>query len=951
MFSTRRTNSVWTTRPNRAIFTLVRHDSGNLHSGRRGNFLQEAGLSFLAIFLLCQKLVSSSAEVVFQDYFTQPAGDITNSKPWIDVQGNGWQTGGAASQLVLDGSGHVYNGAASAGTAAGVPLIPIGPHGSLTASASVKLPTNSAEWVGLGFASSNQFLAETGSGSGPWLQALGNGTMTLYGGTGLSNAATVPNAFTNTGNLVQVFLTCDNFNATASAGIIGNSGTNFIFNQWPLTNSAGAIAPHYLVLQMSTNLTTPTARWASAVSVDWIPRPPPMLALPSPVQQTNFVGNPGTNDILLIQNAFNTVSNSTIPTEIRFNAGATYVISNSSLTAGIPDALNHATNVLVNGNGCKILVINPRIGFMSVNQCSNVIVENFSVDYDPLPYTQGVVTHNFYTNTPSELAIEFQVDAGYPTPTNANYIDANASSIGRRWGTVMDPTNPGRGADDSFAACLYTNVVQTNANGAFKVYLQYLNQAKSIPPGATWHMISRWNGSSDFYTFNSYQVTWLNNTNYAGAGLSYGGAYCPLVCEIGAQILLGPPPTNATAPRLRTSNADGGYFGETRIGPWVEGCNFTGLSDDCANPYLAPFIVTNLPVQPTNTLAIYANGNGTEPVQLLPYQAQVGDEVLFMNATNGLVFDRATITAVNLPNVTFDHAVSNIVTGTYDTNTLLLDETLDSSAVYLNNQFSNSRQHGIYCRANNTLIAHNTISGLEMSAIAGFPAMTPTFLNLFAPTNVVILDNIFSDCSYSEPAISNAIPTAEPAFALVEFHQASINSDYVTNDLQISGLRILYNAFLNWRRAPISLHNVTDVHVIGNYFGPPITNDNLIPLTNDVIADLWASDYPNLRFTNNVNATTITSTKTINEDGTNTAVANAFQLPSAPKLTVCLAGSNALVSWVSPSPGFVLQQIGKLNGTNWSDVAGAPALAGGSNNVIVSAKMDGTNQFFRARQR
>jgi hypothetical protein len=890
-------------------------------------------------------------EIIFQDFFTSPTGNLTNSTPWIDVQGNGWQTGGAVSQLFLDGSGHIYNAATNAGAVAGVPLIPIGPHGTFTASAQLLLPTNSIEWAGLGFASSNAFLSSPTSGSGPWLQVLGNGTMVLYGGAGLNNAVTVTNAFTNQGSPFQVFLTCDHFHATASAGTIGNGGTNFIFNRWPLTNSAGAIAPHFLVLQMSTNLTTPTARWATAVSVDWFPRPLPMLTLPSPVQQTNFVGAPGTNDILLIQNAFNAVSGSTTPTEIRFNTGATYIISNSSLTSDIPDVLFHATNVLVNGNGCKILVTNPRIGFMSVNQCSNVIVANFAVDYDPLPYTQGVVTHNFYTNTPSELAIEFQVDAGYPAPTNANYIDANANSIARRWGTVMDPTNLGRGADDSFTSCLYTNVVQTNANGAFKVYLQYLNQAKSIPPGATWHMISRWNGSSDFYTYASYQVTWRNNTNYAGAGLSYGGAHCPLVCEIGDQILLGPPPTNATAPRLRTSNADGGYFGETRIGPWVEGCNFTGLSDDCANPYLAPFIVTNLPVQPTNTLAIYANGNGTEPVALLPYQAQVGDEVLFMNATNGMIFDRATITAVSLPLVTFDHAVSNIVTGTYDTNTLLLDETLDSSAVYLNNQFSNSRQHGIYCRANNTLIAHNTISGLEMSAIAGFPAMTPTFLNLFAPTNVVILDNVLSDCSYSESAISNAIPTAEPAFALVEFHQASINFNYVTNDLQISGLRILYNAFLNWRRAPISLHNVTDVNIIGNYFGPPITNDKLVPLTNDVIADLWASDYPNLRFTNNVNATTITNTQAINEDGTNTAIANAFQLSSAPKLTANLAGSNVLVSWVSPSPGFVLQEIGQVNGTNWSDVASAPTVAGRSNYVTVIVAKGGTNEFFRARQR
>jgi len=891
-------------------------------------------------------------EIIFQDFFTSPAGNLTNSTPWIDAQGNGWQDGPAASRLALDGNGHVYNASASAGTAAGVPLIPIGPHGSFTVSAQLLLPKNPVEWIGLGFANSNNFLSSAASGSGPWLQVLGNGTMTLFGGAGSSNAVTVANAFTNIGNPVQVFLTCDNFHATASAGTIGDGGTNFVFNQWPLTNSAGAIVPRLLVLEMSTNLTTPTARWAGALAVDWYPRPPPMLTLPAPVQQTNFVGAPGTNDLALIQNAFNMVSSSPTPTEIRFNAGATYLIYSNTLTQGIPLTLSHATNVVVNGNGCKILITNPRIGFMSVSQCSNVIVENFSVDYDPLPYTQGIVTHNFFTNSPSELAIEFKVDAGYPAPTNANYVDANAISTARRWGTVMDTNSPGRGADDSYVACIYTNVVQTNANGAFKVYLQFQNQAKSIQAGAKWHMISRWNGSGLFYTYLSYQVTWLNNTNYAGASLSYGGAYCPLVSEIGDQIQFGPPPTNATAPRLRTSNADGGYFGETRIGPWVEGCNFTGLSDDCANPYLAPFIVTNLPAQPTNTLALYANPNGTTPVALLPYQAQVGDNVAFMNPANGVIFDRAKITAVNLPNVTFDHALSNIVTGTYDTNTLLLDETLDSSAVYLNNHFSNSRQHGIYCRANNTLIAHNTINGLALSAIAGFPAFANNFLNMFAPTNVVILDNILSDCSYSEPAISNAIPTVEPAFALVELHQASINSDYVTNDTEISGLRILYNAFLDWRRAPLSLHNVTDVNVYGNYFGPPITNDGLVPLTNDVLADLWASDYPSLRFTNNVNATTIANAKAINEDGAYTPIANAFQLPAAPRLTANHGGGNVQVSWISPAPGFVLQQAGSLSATpSWTDATNGPALTGMSNVVVLPLLNDSTNQFFRVRQR
>lgn len=896
--------------------------------------------------------LNGSAEVIFQDFFTQPAGSITNSIPWIDVQGGGWQSGVGPTQLALDGNGHIYNGAANAGAAAGVKLVPIGPHGSLTASALMNLPVGSSEWIGMGFATSNAFLTAPGGGSGPWLQVQGNGNINFYGGTAASNAVSVPNAFTNNGNPVQVFLQYDAYHLAASAGTISGNVTNYVLSQWPVTNSTGLSQPKYLVFQMSTNLTTPTARWAGSVTVDWIPRPPPMLVLPVPITNTVLVGSPGTNDIQLIQKAFNSASNLTGGTEVQFTTGATYVISNSSLVSDVPLVLSHATNVLVNGNGCKILITNPRIGFMNVSMCSNIIVQGFSVDYDPLPYTQGVVTHNFYTggDVTKEMAIEFQVDAGYPMPTNANYIDTNAINEARRWGTVMDTNQLGRLADNAFAACDYTNVVQTNSNGAFKVYLQFLSQAKSVQPGQHWCMISRWNGSSLFYTSQSSQVTWLDNTNYAGAGASYAGMFSPLVSEISDQIGLGPLPAGATMPRLKASDADGGFFVSTRIGPWVQGCNFNGLGDDNANACLTPFVITNVPAQPTNTFSVWANANSNStPTALLPFQAWVGDFVLFFNPTNGTVFDSATVTAVNLPNLTFDHAISNIVAGTYDTNTVLIDQTLNTSAVYLNNQFSNGEFHGIYCRANNMLLAHNSVSGMGSGDIGAFPFMTTSFMNLFVPTNVVIMDNVLSDCSFTAEALSNALPSQEPTYSLIELHNASINSDYVTNGQDISGIRILYNALLDWRRAAITLHNATDVRISGNYFGPPLTN-NASP--TNVLADLWASDYQNVQITNNVNATSLPGSELIAEDGTNVSVVNAFQPPSGPRLFATLAGTNFIVSWTSASPAFVLQQIDQLNAspTNWTDVSASPVLAGESNVVTVPIGPP-AEESYRARQR
>jgi len=120
-----------------------------------------------------------------------------------------------------------------------------------------------------------------------------------------------------------------------------------------------------------------------------------------------------------------------------------------------------------------------------------------------------------------------------------------------------------------------------------------------------------------------------------------------------------------------------------------------------------------------------------------------------------------------------------------------------------------------------------------------------------------------------------------------------------------------------------------------------------------VIADLWVSDYPNLRFTNNVNATGLPNSQTISQDGTNAPFANAFQLPTEPRLAASLAGTNVVVSWVSPAPGFVLQQANSLSGdmSHWVDALNAPELAGASNLVAVPLSPGVTNEFYRARQR
>ena len=916
---------------------------------------------FLALALVLTLKPAASGEIIFQDFFNNGGGeatasDISNSVPFIDVQGDGWQTPPpVATPLALDGSGHVFNPDITTSSAS-VPLTPIGPFGRLIATASLQLPVSGANWIGLGFGNGNEPLGSPGSLSGPWVRVNNDGSAVFYGGANTNYPISLPNAFVNTGSPITFSLTYDAFHKSATLVLASANGSNVFLETVAVTNSA-QITARYLGLQFSATATVLSNRWIGPVAVDWIPRPPPMLTLPVAISSivTNQVGITNGNSIKLIQAALSRATATNKPLVIQFTAGATYTITTTSTNAYIPLTLSQATNVVLDGNGCKIIIQNPRIGFLHINACSNVIVKGFTVDYDPLPYTQGIVTRNLYTEpsgTPA-AAIEFRPETGYPAPTNANYVDkyaTNATTGAERWGTIMNTNYPGRGADDRHTIYAYRAVTATNS-GQFIVSIPTIASLTNIQTGDYWCMVSRWNGSSVYSAANSYQVTFLDLTNYAGAAANFEATATPLLSEVECHVEIGPPPAGATHTRIKSSNADGGYFGYTRIGPWVADCVFTGLSDDVANAYANPFVITNTIKGPTNTFTIrlYGDGGG-KPTAVTAYYFQVGDRLAFFNALTGVIFDRATVTNVSLPKISVDHPVAGIVRGTYQTNTLVFNLSLNDSAVYVNNQFSNSRIHGIYCRANNMLIAHNEVTGMGLSAISGFPALDLGSPNAFVPTNVVIMDNVLSDCSYTYDAIHNDIPTNEPAFALVELHQTRYNSDYVTNTFGISGIRILNNAFLNWRRAPLSLHNVSDCRVIGNYFGPPLTNDDLVPLASDYIADLWSCDYSSLDLSANVNATTLSDEDTIKTDGSFTTVTNAYAPLIPPLLSFNLGQTNTVINWPAEAPAFVLQQCSALDG-EWMDTTNLPRIMGISNMVTLPLPAHTGQDFYRVRQR
>jgi hypothetical protein len=75
---------------------------------------------------------------------------------------------------------------------------------------------------------------------------------------------------------------------------------------------------------------------------------------------------------------------------------------------------------------------------------------------------------------------------------------------------------------------------------------------------------------------------------------------------------------------------------------------------------------------------------------------------------------------------------------------------------------------------------------------------------------------------------------------------------------------------------------------------------------------------------------------------------SVVQTAGSPTLTVTHSGNNVIVSWPSPSTGFVLQQIGDLKQANWA-TSGYTINDDGTTKSITISSPTG-NLFFRLKQ-
>jgi len=127
------------------------------------------------------------------------------------------------------------------------------------------------------------------------------------------------------------------------------------------------------------------------------------------------------NDREAIAEAFEKAKEMGNGTKILFPEGtySIYVPENARVSGNLE--LIGLKDVIIEGQGEAVLLFKTYRTGLRIEDCHNLKFKNLQIDYDPLPFTQGVITKVDYEKD----LVEIQIQEGFPLPNNDKFKKAS----------------------------------------------------------------------------------------------------------------------------------------------------------------------------------------------------------------------------------------------------------------------------------------------------------------------------------------------------------------------------------------------------------------------------------------------------------------------------------------------------------------------------------------------
>ncbi|MBM3497114.1 MAG: hypothetical protein FJX74_00435 [Armatimonadetes bacterium] len=437
-----------------------------------------------------------------------------------------------------------------------------------------------------------------------------------------------------------------------------------------------------------------------------------------------------------------------------------------------------ARNLLIRGQGMDtaLVMADPALGGLCVRGGEQIMVRDLSIDYNPLPFTQGRVT---------ELNAEegwflLTLDEGYPTPQAINerippgwhggYRMARSADGAYRW-PVIGP--------------LMITAVEPVDAATWRL--------RADPQALKGHLQP---GEEFIYVGRRIAQQALTGARTRGFYVKDVGVHASPTCGLGlwetdgAQIDGYADTAPAGSNRMLASNADALFCHGARGGVTIRNCYFMGQGDDCINLHCPAFAGQHVRVE-----------GPAEVTLLADVDVRAGDVLEVMDPTvsriKGQVEVREATPAADGSSLRVQLAQPLAAVGYDPAVDYLYPASLAAPSFRIaHNYFGQNRSRCLLIQARGGVIEGNTFENAEgYGIILGYGGTA--WAEGVIPRDVTIRGNVFRN-------VTNA--------GLASVIQVGDGSQF----RNYSGLQILDNRFIDARKMAIQLVGVAGARLAGN---------------------------------------------------------------------------------------------------------------------------------------
>ncbi len=472
-------------------------------------------------------------------------------------------------------------------------------------------------------------------------------------------------------------------------------------------------------------------------------------------------------------------------------------------------------DVTVEAAGVTLVATCPTAPVLRFLDCQGVGVRGLTLDYDPLPFTQGRIV----ALDPSRRTVDLELDTGYPDLTEAYQVrHAHLfTEDGMRWEANapdyyllrVEPLSPRK-------VRLYFNPDTCGWEYLSMGGRMVLNMRKSAGVEVRYHCRD---------------LSFEDVTVHAAPGVAFLVRFAETGCVFRrVRVVPGPPPSGSNEPRLMSSNADAINIAYTRRGPLIEECEFAWMGDDAIN--LHGFTLPVLERQGPGTMLTARPRIAREDLREL---FRTGDVFRFLAEPDFRCLGEVRlkeILEVEAPHLNWPQirdrvwpSFAAIAEGRYFSlvfageipacqDPMHLEAFVSSAPGYSirNNYLHDHRGRGMRLMSGNGLVEGNRFERIKASAISIGPEFRHWMEGGWVE-NVLVKDNSIVDVATGEHQLSpdNYTPGAIAVFARV--HPAGDDTCFYSGN---TGLKFVANRISGSRLPAFHICAARDVQLCGN---------------------------------------------------------------------------------------------------------------------------------------